>query len=428
MTLKIDQRLQQGRYRIRDRLGQGGMGTVYLAEDLNLSARLVAIKENTDTSPEAQIQFQREAVLLASLTHPNLPRVTDHFIEPSGRQYLVMDYVQGDDLRDLLQEQGGPLPESVVLGWIDQVMSALEYMHNWVDPHTRKPNPMIHRDIKPGNIKRTLNGRVVLVDFGLAKFAEGSVTIQGARAVTPGYSPIEQYTGGTSIRSDIYGLGATLYALVTGQKPPEAPAIAAGTTLPSPRKVNPNITRTTERVILRAMQIQPAERYANVQEMRAALFNKRGTKRLTDRSLAPFVIDEQQDQAPATRKRRLGVSFGISALLLFILLITGGGLALIGANRFAQLLNFGVTSTPTATIPLTMTPHEPESQAKVIDTDRMSAITATATLSVTALVTVTENDTLTPTLPDTPVAAQRSIRQPCVQPIHGPQPRNPRRQ
>jgi len=361
MTLKIDQRLAQGRYRIRDHLGQGGMGTVYLAEDLNLAGRFVAIKENTDVSAEAQEQFKREAVMLASLMHTNLPRVTDHFIESSGRQYLVMDYIQGEDLRYILQEHGAPLPESVALEWIRQVMNALEYMHHWVDPTTRKSSPIIHRDIKPGNIKQAPDGRIVLVDFGLAKFVEGSVTIQGARAVTPSYSPVEQYTGGTSVRSDIYALGATLYALVTGFKPPEAPALATGTTLPLPRKLNPKLTRTTERVILRAMQIQPAERYASVQEMRAALFNKRSTKRLTDKPPAAFVIGEQKGQPLQTRKPGLGISFSIGALLLFILLAASAGFVFVAPDLFARLLDFRLTPTPDATPLLAIIPDGAES-------------------------------------------------------------------
>lgn len=312
MTLKIDQRLQQGRYRIRDRLGQGGMGTVYLAEDLNLSGRLVAIKENTDASPEAQAQFKREAVLLASLNHVNLPRVTDHFIEPNGRQYLVMDYIQGDDLRQVLQNQRAPLPEEVALAWLGQVMDALEYMHTWIDPLTGRPSPIIHRDIKPSNIKRTPDGRIVLVDFGLARFIDGGATFSGARSVTPGYSPLEQYMGGTDIRSDIYALAATLYSMVTLQKPPETPAIAAGTTpLPAPRKLNPKLSRNIERVILRAMQIQPAERYGTVQAMRAALSNRRQTTPVTYQRSMPI-------PQPARAQRRLGLSIGVTLLVLLL--------------------------------------------------------------------------------------------------------------
>lgn len=389
MTLKNDHLLQQGRYQIRDHLGQGGMGTVYLAEDLHLSGRFVAIKENTDAAREVQVQFEREAITLARLSHPNLPRVTDHFVEPSGRQYLVMDYVQGDDLRQLLQEHAAPFPEKVVLAWIEQVMDALDYMHHWVDPITKKPAPIVHRDIKPGNIKQTPDGRIVLVDFGLAKSGETTVeTLQGARAVTPGYSPIEQYTGGTSTRSDIYALGATLYTLTTGQRPLEAPTLAAGTTLPLPRKLNPALSRITERVILRAMQLQPAERYSSVREMRAALLNKRQTKRLTEKPLTAFTPAPRQvtpvQRFPAWWSR----SFTIGLGLLLILLITGGVTALFASAWMTQWLDISLRPASTSTWAVAMAPADTRSAA----TDNSTAseeVTATYTSVMTTPVSAT---------------------------------------
>ena len=258
------------RYRIIRLLGQGGMAAVYLAEDQSLPGRLVAVKENFDPSQTAQDQFKREAVMLARLKHSNLPQVTDHFIEPSGRQYLVMDYIEGEDLDQILAQRG-PLPEAEVLGWMEQVFDALEYMHKWVDTVSRKPTPVIHRDIKPGNIKCTPEGRIMLVDFGIAKYQTGAGTETGARAASPGFSPVEQYTGGTDARSDVYALGATLYCLLTGQVPLESPAIAAGTPLTPPRTLHPGISRNTEQVILRAMQIQAANRYQTVRDLRQAL-------------------------------------------------------------------------------------------------------------------------------------------------------------
>ncbi|MCE7988440.1 MAG: serine/threonine protein kinase [Caldilinea sp. CFX5] len=391
MTLKLEQRLQQGRYRIRDRLGQGGMGTVYLAEDLNLSGRLVAIKENTDASPEAQEQFKQEAVTLASLTHSNLPRVTDHFIEPTGRQYLVMDYIQGDDLRQLLQEQAGPLPEKVALAWIEQVMDALHYMHNWVDPATRKLRPIIHRDIKPGNIRQTPAGRVFLVDFGLAKSTEGAMTIQSARAVTPGYSPTEQYTGGTTVRSDIYALGATLYALATGYKPPEAPAIATGTTLPLPRKLNPALSRTTERVILRAMQLQPADRYGSIEEMRAALF-KRRTQRPTERLTVPFMPGAQKGRRSRKQRSRWGNTFDLVALLLLILLLVAGGLTLFAPGWVMQVIPIPAAADPTTATPVAVAANpSPTATATVTS----NSVSLTATLTTTSSLDATADNAAT---------------------------------
>jgi serine/threonine protein kinase len=257
------------RYQIIKPLGQGGMGAVYLAEDLNLPGRLVAVKENFDSSQRAQEQFKREAVILARMKHPSLPQVTDHFLAPN-RQYLVMEYVEGEDLDEILSRRGA-LPEHEVLSWMGQIFEALEYMHGWVDPATKQPMPIIHRDIKPGNIKRTPEGRLMLVDFGIAKYQTTGGTETGARAASPGFSPVEQYSGGTDPRSDIYALGATLYCLLTAEVPPESPAIAGGVLLPTPRSRNPHISPHVEQVILKAMQLQAGQRYQSIRELRQAL-------------------------------------------------------------------------------------------------------------------------------------------------------------
>ena len=236
------------RYRIVKLVGQGGFGAVYRGWHMSLE-QPVAIKENIDTGPESQRQFEREARLLAGLRHPNLPRVNDHFVVPGQGQYLVMDFVEGRSLRDLLNERGGPLAEAEVLPWIRQVCEALDYLH------TRTP-PIIHRDVKPDNIIITSDGRAVLVDFGISKiFDPGKGTTIGARAVTPGYSPPEQYgRGRTDARSDVYALGATLYTLLTGQPPPDGPDLASGAdVLTPPRQANPAVSAATSAAVVAAM-------------------------------------------------------------------------------------------------------------------------------------------------------------------------------
>ncbi len=161
------------RYRIVKLLGQGGFGAVYRAWDSNLN-KPCALKENLDVSPEAQRQFTREATVLANLSHPNLPRVTDHFILPGQGQYLVMDFVEGDDLASILKQRG-PVPPEQAIAWILQVADALSYLH------TRQP-PVVHRDIKPANIRLTPDGRAMLVDFGLVKIYNAQLrTTMGAR-------------------------------------------------------------------------------------------------------------------------------------------------------------------------------------------------------------------------------------------------------
>jgi len=177
--LQPEQTLSNGRYRIIGRLDNGGFGVIYHAEDLRLDIQ-VAIKENKDSSQDAQRRFRREARLLAKLDHGRLPSVTDHFIEQddpvlAGRQYLVMEFIPGDDLQEIIESKDAQdekvvigwmnQDEKVVIGWMNQIMDALAYMHTQTDPDTGQIVPMIHRDIKPSNIKLTPRGEVFLVDL-----------------------------------------------------------------------------------------------------------------------------------------------------------------------------------------------------------------------------------------------------------------------
>ncbi len=243
------------RYRIVKLVGQGGFGAVYRGWDTALD-RPVAVKENFDTGPQSQRQFEREAKLLASLRHPNLPVVTDHFILPGQGQYLVMDFVEGKSLTMLLSERGGPLDEAEVLPWMRQICAALTHLH------THTP-PIVHRDIKPDNIIITDDGRAMLVDFGISKLYDPNRgTTVGAKAVTPGYSPLEQYgRGRTDPRTDVYALGATLYTLLTWQPPPEAPDVSSGAdVLTPPREINPAVSAATSDVVVAAMAASMSQR------------------------------------------------------------------------------------------------------------------------------------------------------------------------
>jgi serine/threonine-protein kinase len=265
MTLNIGDRIYHDRYRIDGLLGQGGMGAVYKGWDFNLEIP-VAIKENLDLTPEAQKQFNREASMLARLAHPNLPRVTDYFTLPGQGQYLVMDYIEGEDLKSML-DRLGHLPEDQVLSWIGQITEALDFLHNQ-DP------PIIHRDIKPGNIRIRPNGRAALVDFGIAKFYDPKkATTTGAKAVTPGYSPPEQYGGGlTDRRSDVYALGATLYHLLTGKEPPESVhRMVRIAEMPPPRQLNEEISPQVEQAIIKSTEVSTDRRFQSIGELRTAL-------------------------------------------------------------------------------------------------------------------------------------------------------------
>lgn len=263
MPLQTGQVLNQ-RYRIVKLLGQGGFGAVYRAWDSNLN-KPCAVKENLDTSPEAQRQFTREATVLANLSHPNLPRVTDHFILPGQGQYLVMDFVEGDDLASILRQRG-PVPSEQAVAWVSQVADALAYLHS------RQP-PVVHRDIKPANIRITPEGQAMLVDFGLVKVYSPQLrTTMGARAVTPGYAPPEQYgQGNTDARSDIYALGATLYNILTGHEPVESVQRMSGAQLKPMQQINPRINPAISQAVERSMRLEPTQRYQTVSEFKAAL-------------------------------------------------------------------------------------------------------------------------------------------------------------
>jgi serine/threonine-protein kinase len=272
------------RYRILDLVGQGGMGAIYRAEDVRLEGRLCAIKEVTPDSgaakeyqEQAQAAFHREASVLARLDHANLPKVSDFFLF-NGRDYLVMDFVPGQDLRELIERARHKrtfIPEKQVLTWADQLIDALEYLHHQ-DP------PVLHRDIKPSNIKLTPNGTIKLVDFGLVKLLHPddnrTVTVLQGRA-TIQYAPLEQIggdSGYTDSRSDIYSLGATLYQLLTNEPPPDAKTryIRPKTqTLLSIREINPDVAPQTEQAILHALGLHPEDRPDNIQQFRRELLS-----------------------------------------------------------------------------------------------------------------------------------------------------------
>jgi serine/threonine protein kinase len=253
MTLPEDTILEN-RYRIDGLLAHGGMGAIYRAFDTNLNTP-VAIKENFFQTPQAINQFKREALILARLRHPSLPRVTHHF-SFEGQQYLVMDFVEGENLWEIVKKQGYPLEENQAINYMIQVCQAVSYLH-------RQTPPIIHRDIKPQNIKITPDDRAILVDFGIAKEGTpGSRTQTGAQGVTPGFSPPEQYSGlGTTPASDIYSLGATLYAVLTGKKPPDSISLmVGGTKFKPPDEINVKLSHEISQTIVYAMQVKSDDR------------------------------------------------------------------------------------------------------------------------------------------------------------------------
>jgi len=273
----------RGRYRILKIIGQGGSGSIYLADDIRLSGRQCALKEvehnsnlPEDLIKEARDQFLREATVLARLDHPNLPKVSD-FFSTGARDYLVMDYVPGEDLRTIMlkaKQKNQFLSEIDVLSWISQLSDALIFLHE-------QESPILHRDIKPSNLKLTPSGLLKLVDFGLVKIAApGEVTITIVQGQgTALYTPLEQYGGDqghTDVRTDIFSMGSTMYHLLTNTPPTDArQRFLNPDSLKSPRSINPDISMRTEKCILWAMNLHPDERPVNVSNFRQALFGDR---------------------------------------------------------------------------------------------------------------------------------------------------------
>jgi serine/threonine protein kinase len=434
MTLERGALLHR-RYRIVEILGQGGMGSVYRAVDENLGVD-VAVKENLFTTDEYARQFRLEAVILANLRHPNLPRVTDHFVIGDQGQYLVMDYIEGEDLRQRMERMGNITEdEAVLIG--AALCDALAYLH------TRKP-PILHRDIKPGNVKITPDGHIFLVDFGLAKVLHGSqATTTGARAMTPGYSPPEQYgTARTDPRTDIYSLGATLYAALSGIIPEDGLARAMDNTQLTPlRKRNSKVSRRFAASIEKAMGIDPADRFQNAEEFKRSLLGSKTKTQLLPGDFMvepppPEVMEELQQSAiekasnpvadyksgngkeavraeelpvfKPRRKRRKGRR--VLTILLWTLLVLA--LAIVGAVRFmpqivpAQMMsllsplrNISLPFLPTsqsftATAPATETSLPlPTVTQLAIQPTGIATFTATATRQPTAESTPTPDST-----------------------------------
>jgi len=250
----------QTRWEVVKQLGQGGMGTVYLARDLRLSNRLCVVKRlrvdffREEDRQQALAFFQREAMVLSSLKHPNIVLIHDYF-EEDENYYLVMEYVEGENLQAKLVDSAHPFSEEEVVEWAVKICEVLHYLH-------RHNPPVIYRDLKPSNIMVDNTGTIKLVDFGIARpYAEES---DNTHVVSGGYSPPEQYWGGADPRSDLYGLGATMHFLLTGVEP-----LALQTS--SPQQVNPRISTRIDRVVQRATSQDVWLRYQTAMEMLAAL-------------------------------------------------------------------------------------------------------------------------------------------------------------
>lgn len=314
------------RYRIRERIGQGGAGCIYLADDLRLEGRLCALKEveydrllPEKIRHEARDQFLREATILARFDHPNLPKVSD-FFSSGPCDYLVMDYVPGDDLRTIMldaRRNGVFLPEDRVLGWARQLADALAHLHG------QQPS-VVHRDIKPSNLKITPAGLLKLVDFGLVKImaSDQEMTITVIQGLgTALYTPLEQYGNDdvhTDARSDIYSFGATFYHVLTNEPPVDARRrFIQPSSLVQPRQINPSIAGRTEQAILWAMSLHPDDRPESIEALVGFLFG--GGSISSRASVPPASLDLRA--LALLRSRTDAILVWAAASLLFLSLI-----------------------------------------------------------------------------------------------------------
>jgi serine/threonine protein kinase len=282
----------QSRYRIKRLIARGGMGAVYEAEDDRLSGKIVAVKETFfgEDKPHLLKQFQREAVTLARLRHRALPTVSDQFIEGTG-QFLVMEFIPGDDLLTLLENQRKAFDVEQVIEWAQQILEALEYLHI-------QSSPVIHRDIKPQNLRLMQNNQIVLVDFGLAK--DAAVNSSSGKSVygySPNFSPPEQIYGeGTDVRSDLYSLGATIYYLLTGTLPVDAKIrrekvkYHMADPLCPVHEVNLELPFILATIIARAMALDRENRFTSAAEFRQMLHHAREQ-----------IVEEQRQQEESRR-------------------------------------------------------------------------------------------------------------------------------
>jgi serine/threonine protein kinase len=308
----------QNRYRIVRQLGKGGMGAVYEAIDLRLGSP-VALKQTLTQAKPLWTQFAREARLLAQLNHPALPRVSDYFIEDE-RAFFVMQFVEGIDLAAMLT-QHGLFPRGTVIAWADQILDALIYLHS-------RDRRIIHRDIKPHNLKVTAAGKIALLDFGLAKShavgRESETEGQGIFGYSPQYAPLEQIqNNGTGPHSDIYALGATLYHLLTGVKPADAltRARALVSSQPNPltpaHEVNEAVGPELSLILSRAMAHEPRERFRSAGEFREAL---RRLGRIDDPAGIAY---DQEYRVDLYDGRDMNSRFGARAITVLLMILLG---------------------------------------------------------------------------------------------------------
>jgi hypothetical protein len=326
--------LLQARYRVTHLVSRSGSGAVYRAEQIHLGGAPCAIKEllpdpnaTEEQQQAASVRLVQRVAILAQTSFPGLPSILDLFTE-ENRDYVVMEYVEGETLAERLARYRVPLDQVEVLDWAQALCDALTFLH------TRQPAPILHEDIKPANIMLTPEGQVKLIGLRTKRLGvKGSGAEETAWEVSPPFSPAEQYGQGVDVRGDIYALGVTLYQLLTNCLPPPAPARAREPVIP-PRQLNPALSVATQTIVLTAMAERPADRFQSAGELKGACAavaaGMRSVERptRTDHPLTPAATPEMANVARPPRSRRRWMWLGIALTGIVVLL---GALA-VGAN------------------------------------------------------------------------------------------------
>lgn len=308
--------LLQNRYIIVKTIGGGGMGAVYVATDAQHAGQKWAVKEMSMAQlppqdiPQAIRDFQHEAELLARLNHPNLPQAQTPF-EQNKRWYFVMEFVEGQNLLERLNAHGGAFSESEALDIAKQLCDVLEYLH------TQTP-PIIFRDLKPANIMLEPNGRIKLIDFGIARFFKPGQTSDTTNMGSPDYAALEQFgSGQTDARSDIHAFGATLYHLLTGNPPPKANERALDPKLFIPvQRANPSVSTRTSNAIDKALAVHPNQRYQSVRELRATLIPTTTPRPLSSATTQPATQPYKTQTAPIPKIKPSEIETNLNALMI----------------------------------------------------------------------------------------------------------------
>jgi serine/threonine protein kinase, bacterial len=348
--------LLNSRYLIVGRIGRGGMAAVYQATDTRLSNKVWAIKEMSDAAlldpgerQQARAAFQREAQMLARLNHLNLPKVND-FFEEGGKLYLVMDYIEGQTLEEVLDTRFGGLPESRVLDWARQLCDVLDYLHHCSPP-------IIFRDLKPGNIMLERSTCIKLIDFGVARWFKPGQAQDTISFGTDGYAPPEQYgKGQTDARSDIYALGVTLHQLLTCHDP--ASTLFA---LPPARRVNPAVSVQVEQALIKATQADRVNRYQSVAEFRQSLLATSVQANYRPQPVPPPTV--------RTKHPTRWLAWAVILIVAAVVIVAGSSIWPISPSPVTPVAGPSALITPTVSITPTVTPLPPQLISRVVEGD-----------------------------------------------------------